>query len=116
MSAKDKKGGGGIAFSDMVKMTFSEPTFAKSITPLLYEMMSPLILKTIETSVAATVEAAVKSVQSNVVDKMVDSNNKLLASVSEQTHVIQEQAKVVKSQEKNNSKTFTAVQIFIKDP
>ena len=38
-------------------------------------MMSPLILKTTETSVAATVEAAVKSVQSNVVDKMVESNN-----------------------------------------
>ena len=57
VSAKDKKGGGGIAFSDMVKMTFREPTFAKSITPLLYDMMRPLILKTIETSVAATLES-----------------------------------------------------------
>ena len=88
VSAKDKMGGGGIAFFDMVQMIFSEPTFAKSITPLLYDMMSQLILKTIETSVAATVEAAVKSVQSNVVDKMVESNNKLQESVYEQTRVI----------------------------
>ena len=99
MSAKDKKGGGGIAFSDMVKMTFSEPTFAKAITPLLYDMMSPL-LKTIEASVTATVAAAVESVNSKVVKEMIESNRKLQGSVTEQTRAIQEQSKVIKSQEK----------------
>ena len=98
MMSKDKKGGG-IAFSDMVKMTFSEPSFVKTITPLLYDMMSPLISKTIEASVATTVDAAVKSVQSNVVKEMVESNKKLQKSVAEQTRVIQNQEKIIKRQE-----------------
>ena len=98
MMSKEKKGGG-IAFSDMVKKTFSEPSFVKTITPLLYDMMSPLISKTIEASVAATVDAPVKSVQSNVVKEMVESNKKLQKSVAEQTRVIQNQEKIIKRQE-----------------
>lgn len=77
-----------MAFSDMVKLTFTDPTFATSITPVLYDMISPLILRTIETSVSKTVEAAVKSVQSNVIDEMLESNKKLQESVSNQSKLI----------------------------
>ena len=62
MSSKEKRGSG-MAFLDIVKLTFSVASFTKSITPVLYDMINPLILKTIEVSVSATVEAAVKSVQ-----------------------------------------------------
>lgn len=99
LSAKERKGSG-MAFSDMVKMTFTDPSFATSITPVLYDMISPLILSTIETSVSKTVEAAVKSVQTNVIDEMLESNKKLQESVSKQSRIIQEQTKVIEKQEK----------------
>ena len=98
--AKERKANqSGVAFSDMVKMTFSDASFAKSKMPLLYDMMSPLIMKTIEASVAATVDAAVNSVQTKVVDQMLKSNKKLQESVAEQTRVITEQTKVIRAQE-----------------
>lgn len=98
---KDRKGSpSAVAFSDMVKMTFSDTTFAKSLTPLLYDMMSPLISKTIETSVAATVEAAVSSVQTKVVNQMLESNIKLQESVTKQTQVIEKQNKLIETQGK----------------
>ena len=97
-SSKDKKGSG-LAFSDMVKLTFNDASFTRSITPVLYDMMSPLILNTIETSVAATVEAAVKSVQAKVVDQIVESNRQLQESVKEQTRVVEEQRRVIEIQD-----------------
>ena len=99
--AKERKANpSGVALSDMVKMTFSDASFAKSITPLLYDMMNPLIMKTIEASVAASVDAAVNSLQTKVVNRMLESNKqKLQESVAEQTRVIEEQKKVIRSQE-----------------
>lgn len=61
-----------MAYSDMIKFNFNDPMFATSIMPLLNDMKSPLILKTIETSVSANVEAAVKSMQTKVIDEMIE--------------------------------------------
>ena len=40
-----------MAFSDMVRITFSDPAFAESMVPIMHDMMSPLIQDTIKAAV-----------------------------------------------------------------
>ena len=78
-----------MAFSDMVKMTFNDQSFAKTMTPILFDMISPLIQKTI----ATTVDAAIGQIKTSVLDEMIKSNNELKFLVTEQNETIHEQNK-----------------------
>ena len=63
-SAIAKEKGSKMAFSDMVRITFSDPTFAKSMVPIMHDMMSPLIQGTIK----AAVNAANTNIKTTVMD------------------------------------------------
>lgn len=44
-----------IAFSDMMRITFDDQSFKDSITPALFDMISPLIQETVQATLAAAV-------------------------------------------------------------
>ena len=90
--SKDK--GSKMAFSDMVQITFNDPAFAKSVAPVMYDMLSPLIQDTI----SAAVSAVTLDLKSTVVDKMVKSNEELQKLVKEQTDTITSQKTVINKQ------------------
>lgn len=87
-----------MAFSDMMKMTFDDQAFKNSITPILYDMVCPLIHETIKSTVSSTVTAAIDSFRSSVIDQMIRSNRDLQESVKEQSRIINEQKAVIEEQ------------------
>ena len=88
--------GSNMAFSDMVKITFNDPTFAKSVAPVMYDMLSPLIQDTIKSAV----KAVTSDLKTTVVDEMVKSNNELQQLVKDQTEIINTQALTIEKQKK----------------
>ena len=105
-------------FLDMVKLTFNDDSCAKFITLVLYDMMNPLILKTIEASVTATIEAAVKLVQDKIIDQMRESNRKSQESIGEQSRIVQEQRMVIENQDQviaDQNKVFEAQSKLLKE-
>ena len=85
-----------MAFSDMVKMIFSDQSFAKTMTPILFEMISLLIQKTI----ATTVDAAIGQIKTSVLEEMIKSNNELKVLVTEQNETIHEDKEIIDSQKR----------------
>ena len=83
-----------MAFSDMIKMTFNDAAFAKSMVPIIQDMLSPLIQDTISVAVSTTTE----NIKTKVLDKMVESNEELQRLVSEQTGIINSQKAVINEQ------------------
>ena len=90
--SKDK--GSKMAFSDMVKLTFNDPAFAKSVAPVMYDMLTPLIQDTI----SAAVKAVTSDLKTSVVDEMVRSNDELQKLVKEQTETINSQKLIIDEQ------------------
>lgn len=78
-----------VAFSDMIKLSFNDQSFRDSITPVLIEMTSPLIIETVN---VATVD------MKSVVDDMIKSNLALQDTVKKQTQVINDQKLIIKEQ------------------
>ena len=62
-----------MAFSDMIKLTFNDAAFAKSMAPIMQDMLSPLIQDTISVAVST----ATDNIKTKVLDKMVESNEEL---------------------------------------
>ena len=87
-----EKGTSKIAFSDMIKMSFNDQGFAKSMAPILYDMVSPLI--------QSTVNEAINQIKLTVVDEMIKSNNELKDMVTQQSETIKAQKVVIKDQTK----------------
>ena len=83
-----------MAFSDMVSLTFNDKSFAKKMAPVLHEMVLPLLQKTI----VDTVSQAVEGIKINVLDKMVESNNKLQETVAIQKSIITKQQTAIEDQ------------------
>ena len=78
----------------MVKMIFSDQSFDKTMTPILFEMISLLIQKTI----ATTVDAAIGQIKTSVLEEMIKSNNELKVLVTEQNETIHEDKEIIDSQ------------------
>lgn len=93
-AATSKGKGTKMAFSDMVKMTFSDPAFVKSMATIMHDMFYPLIQETI----TATVNATTANIQTTIVDKMVESNEELQRLVTEQTGIINSQKTIITEQ------------------
>ena len=91
VSSKEK-GTTKMAFSDMIKMSFNDQGFAKSMAPILYDMVSPLI--------QSTVNEAINQIRLTVVDEMIKSNNELKDMVTQQSETINAQKAVIKDQKK----------------
>lgn len=111
-SSVDKRKSGNLSFSDMIKMTFNDTTFAKNIAPVIHELISPLIQETIQATVSSTVTAAINGMKESVIDQMIDSNAKLQETVSIQTKVIEDQKVIIKDQSKQlDSKSETICEL-----
>lgn len=78
-----------VAFSDMIKLSFNDQSFRDSITPVLIEMTSPLIIETVNVATAD---------MKSVVDDMIKSNQALQDTVKKQTQVINDQKLIIKEQ------------------
>ena len=78
-----------VAFSDMIKLSFNDQSFRDSITPILTEMTSPLIIETVNVATAG---------MKSVVDDMIKSNQALQDSVVNQTQVIRDRKLIIKEQ------------------
>ena len=91
VSSKEK-GTSKIAFSDMIKMSFNDQGFAKLMAPILYDMVSPLIL--------STVNQAINQIKLTVVDEMIKAYNELKEMVTQQSETIKAQKVVIKNQKK----------------
>ncbi|MCG8049149.1 MAG: hypothetical protein N0E48_26695 [Candidatus Thiodiazotropha endolucinida] len=87
-----------MAFSDMMRVTFDDQSFKDSITPVLYDMVCPLIQETIQTTVTTAVTKAIESIRTNVLDEMIKSNKSLQDSVNKQNAIIKEQKSVIEEQ------------------
>lgn len=95
---KKKSKGKTMAFSDMMRITFDDQSFKDSITPALYDMISPLIQETVQATVATAVSSAVNSMRTSVIDEMLKSNRELQESVKQQSDIINEQKAVIEDQ------------------
>ena len=89
-ASSKEKGTSKIAFSDMIKMSFNDQGFAKSMAPILYDMVSPLI--------QSTVNQAINQIKLTVVDEMIKSNNELKEMVTQQSETIKAQKVVIEDQ------------------
>lgn len=84
------------AFSEMVSKTFKDKGFIQNVTPLLFDLMSPLIRDCIGAAVGALKEA--------VITPLVDSNKELVETVKFQSDTIDEQKKCLDSKSKQIDK------------
>lgn len=73
----------------MIKLSFNDQSFRDSITPILIEMTSPLIIKPVYVATAG---------MKSVVDDMIKSNQALQDTVVKQTQVIRDQKLIIKEQ------------------
>ena len=78
------------SFSEMINISFQDPSFKKSFTPILAEMVRPLIQE--------TVNIAVEGIRSTVVADMIKSNESLQQTVKEQSRIIKEQNTIIDKQ------------------
>lgn len=88
-----------MAFSEMMKVSFDDQSFRESVTPILYDMICPMIEETIKATVSSTVTAAINSLRSNVIDDMIQSNRNLQESVRRQNEIINAQKETIEKQE-----------------
>ena len=95
-SSSEKRKEKGMSFSDMIKVTFKDKSFTSSIAPVLYDMISPLIQNTIQT----TVEAAISSLKTTCVDPIIEANSELRGLIENQHKTINEQNKLIEIQTK----------------
>ena len=72
----------GVAFSDMIKLSFNDQTFRDSITLVLAEMISPLIVQTVNVAAAG---------MKTMVDDVIKSNKALQDTVVKQNSIIEDQ-------------------------
>lgn len=79
-------------FSEMVSKTFSDKGFVQSVTPLLFDLMSPLIRDCIAVAVGALKES--------VIIPLVESNKELIETVKFQSDTIEEQKKCLETKSK----------------
>lgn len=84
------------AFSDMVSKTFNDKGFVQSVTPLLFDLMSPLIRDCIG--------AAVGALKESVINPLVESNKELIETVKFQSDTIEEQKKSLDTKSKQIDK------------
>ena len=92
----DKKKEKPMSFSDMIKVTFNDKSFTDSIAPVLYDMISPLIQETIQT----TVTAAINSLKTTCVDPIIEANSELRGLIESQHKTIAKQGKLIDDQKK----------------
>ena len=78
LTAKERKKPPPKTFSDNFKMTLNEnSTFTQIITPVLCDMMAPLIQETIKSSIASAME----SLKLTILQPILDTNQKLQENV-----------------------------------
>ena len=80
LTTKEKKKIPPKTFSDNLKMTLNDSAFSQSITPVLCEMMAPLLQETIKSSI----ESAIESLKLTILQPILDTNIKLQESVKKQ--------------------------------
>ena len=71
-----------VAFSDMVIHSFKDKSFREGISPVLADMLSPLIEKTVYATVTTAVKAATEGLKSSVAEGMNKSNKDLQDTVT----------------------------------
>lgn len=84
------------AFSDMVSKTFNDKGFVQSMTPMLFDLMSPLVRDCIG--------AAVGALKESVINPLVESNKELIETVKFQSDTIEEQKKSLDTKSKQIDK------------
>ena len=92
----------------MMSHSFQDPSFKESFTPILAEMVRPLIQE--------TVKSAVDGMRSTVVADMIKSNKILQETVKEQSRIIKEQKSVIEDQKimlDSNSETIEQLQCTV---
>ncbi|MCW4342132.1 MAG: hypothetical protein N0E48_01995 [Candidatus Thiodiazotropha endolucinida] len=79
-----------VSFPEMIKHSFKDPSFQESITPVLAELIRPLIQESIE--------SAINVMRGTVVEEMINSNKALQNTVKNQSRIISEQKVLIEEQ------------------
>ena len=99
LTPKEKKKIPPNTFSDNLKLTLNDSTLSQSITPVLCDMMAPLIQETIKSCVASAIE----SLKSSILLPILETNKKLQESVNKQEITIQHQQTMLEDQKRQLS-------------
>ena len=63
------------SFSENLKLTLHDPAFSQTISPVLCDMLTPLIQETIKSSVAAAIDCLRETVLQPILDKKQQVDN-----------------------------------------
>ena len=96
---KDRKKVPPKSFSENLKLTLHDPAFSQTISPVLCDMLTPLIQETIKSSVAAAIDCLRETILQPVLDK----NNKLQEALNKQSVKIEQQQNIIIEQGKQLS-------------
>ena len=96
---KDRKKVPPKSFSENLKLTLHDPAFSQTISPVLCDMLTPLIQETIKSSVAAAIDC----LRETILQPILDKNNKLQEALNKQSVKIEEQQNIIIEQGKQLS-------------
>ena len=83
-----------MSFSDMLLVTFRDNSFVKGVVPILNDMMAPLI----QNAIQSAVRSAVDDMKTSVLDKLIETNEALQKTVSDQSETIKRQKILIDTQ------------------
>ena len=96
---KDRKKVPPKSFSENLKLTLHDPAFSQTISPVLCDMLTPLIQETIKSSVAAAIDC----LRETILQPILDKNNKLQEALNKQSAKIEQQQNIIIEQGKQLS-------------
>ena len=96
---KEKKKAPPKSFSENLKLTLHDPTLNQTISPVLFEMLTPLIQETIRYSI----DSAILGLRETILQPILDNNQKLQDSINKQNIKIEEQRNIIIEQGKELS-------------
>ena len=88
---KDRKKIPPKSFSENLRLTLHDPAFSQTISPVLCDMLAPLIQETIKSSVTSAIEC----LRETILQPILDNNNKLQESLNQQSVKIDQQEKII---------------------
>ena len=100
---KDRKKIPPKSFSENLRLTLHDPAFSQTISPVLCDMLAPLIQETIKSSVTSAIEC----LRETILQPILDNNNKLQECLNQQSVKIDQQEKIILEQGQ------TVAQIFV---
>lgn len=83
-----------MSFSDMLLVTFRDNSFVKGVVPILNDMMAPLI----QNAIQSAVRSAVDDMKTSVLDKLIETNEALQKTVTDQSETITRQKALIDTQ------------------